>query len=168
MKVTKEIHELLEKYKSVKIDLGCGEAKQLGWIGIDIRPVKGVDLVWDLEKMPYPLPPECANLLMASHLVEHLKPWFFIDIMNEWWRILKYEGQLMIATPYGGSPGFWQDPTHINGCNETTWDYFDPFGQGLYKIYKPKPWKIEKSLWNMQGNIEVVLAKRREDKSYYL
>ena len=66
----------------------------------------------------------------------------------------------MIATPYPGSRGYWQDPTHCNGWNEATWQYFDP-RYPLYGIYQPKPWKIRKGfpVWQQQGNLEVVMEK---------
>jgi hypothetical protein len=69
-----------------------------------------------------------------------------------------------IIVPYAGSPGYWQDPTHCNPCSETTWAYFDPEEPrsqgGLWRIYKPKPWKIELLNWNAMGNLEVILRKR--------
>ena len=75
----------------------------------------------------------------------------------------------MIAVPYAGSQGYFQDPTHCNPCNEVTWAYFDPLDRsGLWGIYKPKPWKIiaDSLSWNVNGNMEVVLEKRLIDKSY--
>jgi len=60
---------------------------------------------------------------------------------------------------------------NCNPCNENTWAYFDPleprFNGQLYKIYKPKPWRIKMNTWHSNGNLEVVLVKRRIDKSYY-
>lgn len=95
----------------------------------------------------------------------------FMRFMDEVWRVLKPGGQFMAAFPYAGSPGFWQDPTHINGITEHTLAYFDPFEAGgyLFKIYKPKPWKILQSALapSVNGNMEIVLEKRRIDKSYY-
>jgi len=166
--LSKRVKELLRTHnKGVHIDLGGGLNPQPGCINIDKRALPTVDIIWDLEEIPYPLPDECASLLIASHIVEHLKPWLFIDIMNEWWRLLKPLGRLMIATPYAGSKGFYQDPTHCNPCNEVTWAYFDPLDKsGLYRIYVPKPWKIVANMWNIHGNMEVVLEKRVEDKSY--
>ncbi len=162
---------LKENNHGVKIDLGCGANKQPGFLGIDNRKLPGVDIVHDVETFPWPLPDECAFLVMASHLVEHIEPHggVFLRFMDEVWRILKPGGQFMMAFPYAGSPGYWQDPTHCNGCNETTWAYFDPLEAGghLYKIYKPKPWKITHSAWEVNGNMEVALEKRKEDKSYY-
>lgn len=157
-------------FTNCKLDLGCGEQKQTGFIGIDKVANDKVDLVWDLEVTPYPIPDNSATIMIASHIIEHLKPWLFIGIMDEWWRIMQPEGQLMIATPYAGSPMFWQDPTHIAGFNEVTFTYFDPLeahvGNINYNIYRPKPWKIIKSVWDMGGTLEVAMEKRHNDTSY--
>lgn len=172
----KKITQIFEKNKAVRIDLGCGDAKQPGWIGVDVRPLPNVDIVQDLEVFPWrDIPDDCANLVMASHVVEHINParGNFIRFMDEVWRILKPGGQFMISAPYAGSPGYWQDPTHVNGCNEITWTYFDPLAKdpsgnpyNLYYIYRPKPWKIANCAFQLQGFMEVLLEKRLVDKSY--
>lgn len=127
---------------------------------MDKRKLPGVDIVHDLEVLPYPLPDGVCLSILASHIVEHLKPWLFIDIMNEWHRIMKPKGRLMIACPYGVSHGFVQDPTHCNAVNETTWGYFAPLHHsGLWGIYRPKPWHIIKNAWHTNGNMEVIMEK---------
>jgi len=150
--------------KNVKLDIGCGENKQAGFLGIDKREVKGVDIVHDLEAFPWPIPKESCISAVASHFVEHLKPWLMLEFMDEVWSILVPEGDFAIAVPYAWSRGYWQDPTHINGCNEVTWQYFDP-DFPLYTIYKPKPWKIHNGfpVYQNQGNLEVILRKIPED-----
>ena len=160
---------LKQNEQGVRLDIGCGANKQPGFVGIDVRKLPGVDIVHNLESFPWPLPDRCANLAVSSHVVEHIDPHggVFLNFMDEVWRVLKYGGQFMIATPYAGSHGYFQDPTHCNPCNETTWDYFDPLGMGLYKIYKPKPWKIVLNTWHANGNMEIILEKRKEDPSYY-
>lgn len=144
----------------INLDIACGENKNKGFVGIDIRPLPGVDIVHDLESFPWPVESESVRLAIASHIVEHIKPWFSVDFMNEVWRVLIPNGEFLIATPYPGSRGFWQDPTHCNGWNEATFQYFDP-EYPLYQIYKPKPWKIKKGFptWQMQGNLEIILNK---------
>ena len=161
---------LKNKNLGISLDLGCGANKQNGFVGIDARPLPGVDIVHDLEKFSWPLPDRCASLAVASNLVEHINPHggVFLRFMDEVWRVLKPGGKFLIATPYAGSQGYWQDPTHCNGCNEVTWAYFDPLDRsGFYKIYKPKPWKIVSTAFSVNGNMEVALEKRLEDKSYY-
>ncbi len=171
MKIPKKIEYLLKSKEgeALKLDIGCGQDKQPGFISIDWRDLKGVDIVHDLEQYPYPLPNETFMLMKAVHVVERINPLDkgFIKWMDEMWRILKFDGQILISTYYAGSPGYWGDPCNVNGCTNHTWHYFDPLGEGkLYKVYKPKPWKIEKSYSNPDGLMEVLLTKRREDISY--
>jgi len=144
----------------INLDVGCGESKHPGFVGIDRRDLPGVDIVHDVEKFPWPIPSGCALNVVASHIVEHIKPWLFIYWMDEVWRVTKVGGTLAIATPYAGSPGYWQDPTHCNGCNEATWQYFDP-AFPLYEIYRPRPWKIRPGfpVWQVTGNLEVLMDK---------
>ena len=141
------------------LDVGCGEFKKPDCVGMDVRRVKGVDVVHDCEVVPWPFAGDTFTRVIMSHLVEHLKPWLIINIMDEVWRILKPGGILMLAMPYAGSFGHWQDPTHIRPWNEATATYFDP-DKPLYGIYKPKPWKIEANVWRNDGNLEIVLRKR--------
>lgn len=91
----------------------------------------------------------------------------FIRFMDEVWRVLKPDGQIAFVVPYAGSVGYWQDPTHLNPINEATISYFDPLHEtGFWNIYKPKPWKIEKMDGDLNGFFQVILSKRRIDKSY--
>ena len=169
--ISKEVLALLKKHSGIKLDIGCGENKQVGFVGMDIRPGNGVDIVQDLEKFPWPLPDESVVIATATHVLEHINPanFIFMNFMNEVWRVMKPEGRFAINVPYAGSPGYWQDPTHCNGINEVTFHYFDPLSRtGLYTIYRPKPWKIVDGTltWTANGNLEVILEKRRIDKSY--
>ena len=173
--------ELIAKSSFAKLDIGCGASKQPGWLGMDILPLPGVDIVWDINKHPWPIPDESISDALTSHLIEHIPPvaidketgtWFpFIEFMNEVWRILKPGGTLAIACPHGYSPGFLQDPAHVNAISEVTFAYFDPLepntGGLLYKFYRPRPWKIHMITWSPTGNIETVLVKRIDDPSYH-
>lgn len=206
-----EIAALIKsKQQGICVDLGGGQYPQPGFLNLDMRDVRGVDIVHNLTMFPWPLPDECASIVMASHLVEHLSPLpadprlvalvellvrkkvlkasevreaigevdgtpTFIRFMDEVWRIMKPGGKFMMVTPYGGSFGWWQDPTHIKGYNEATWAYFDPMIPldrnqpslgGLWNIYEPKPWKIEVNTWHANGNMEIVLVKRPIQKRY--
>ena len=150
----------LSKFKGIRLDIGCGENKQPNFVGMDKRRLKGVDIVHDLEKFPYPIDNESCIVIVGSHIIEHIKPWLMIDFMNELWRIMKPDGQLALSMPYGVSHGFVQDPTHCNPCNETTFQYFCP-DYPLYQIYKPKPWKIISGfpVWQAHGNMEILMVK---------
>jgi SAM-dependent methyltransferase len=155
----------MKEKQSLRLDIGCGQNKQKGFIGMDARDLEGVDIVHNLEDFPYPFPDDSFDVIAGSHIVEHIKPWYTNDLFNELWRIMKVGGQLILSMPYAGSPGYWQDPTHCNGFNEATFQYFDPKWP-LWNIYKPKPWKIEPGfpVWQVTGNMEVMMEKRPIEK----
>lgn len=148
------------KHSGILLDIGCGENKQSGFIGMDKRELPDVDIVHDLEVFPYPLEDESCLTIIGSHIAEHIKPWLTIDFFDELWRLLKVNGQLALSMPYGGSPPFWQDPTHCNGFIESTFQYFDPL-YPLFYIYRPRPWKIESGFpcWQVSGIIEIMMRK---------
>ena len=154
------VKTVVEKNKGIRLDIGCGGNKNEGFVGMDKRPLKGVDIVHDLEQFPYPIEDNSCLMITGSHIVEHIKPWLMIDFMNELWRIMKPGGQLAFAHPYGWSFGYIQDPTHCNPCNEATWQYFDP-KYPLYQIYQPKSWHLEEGfpVWQNTGNMEVIFRK---------
>jgi hypothetical protein len=200
-------NKLLSSKGGIMLDVACGENKQgPDWVGMDYRPLDGVDIVHNLLEFPWPLPDSCVLRAVCSHIVEHIPPhppdprlakitqlminkgvitadeadenlgdWQdtsprFIRFMDELWRVMKPDGQLAVVVPHGLSFGFMQDPSHCAEFNETTFAYFDPLetrANGmLYRIYKPKPWKLESLDWQPDKSVEVLLRKRREDYSY--
>ncbi len=162
------VDALVAEYGGIRLDIGCGANKQAGWVGMDWQELPGVDIIHDVESYPWPLPDESVLVAFASHLVEHINParGGFLKFMDEVWRVLRPGGEFAIATPHGYSPGYLQDPTHCNPCNEHTWYYFDPYpgedhgGGLLYSFYKPKPWKLKHINYDPTANIEVVMIKR--------
>lgn len=198
-----------EEKAQIKIDLGCGENKQPGTVGVDFREMNGVDIVQNLSLFPWlNIPSDVADVIYTSHLLEHINPdspdprlaglldlllqkkvitkeevnahvgdykflGGFVRFMNEVWRITKPGGQFISTFPFGGSPGYWQDPTHVNPITHVTMAYFDPLAADsagnkyhLYSIYRPKPWKIVRCFYDKNGFMEVALEKRLVDKSY--
>jgi len=152
----------------MKLDIACGRHKDLGWTGIDIQRLPGVDIVHDLNMHPWPLKAESVDEAKAWHIVEHIPPVAvtekgtrrpFIEFMDECWRVLKVGAKLDIETPYGNSDGFLHDPTHCNPVDELTFEHFSP-SYSRFLTYSPKPWNIEKMMFTRDGNVNVVLSKR--------
>lgn len=166
--------EKLLQNSGVNLNIGSGAISDLnpkrpGWVWLDMQNLPGVDIIWDMETFPWPLPDDCVNMATASHVLEHIDPHkgVFINVMNEIWRVLKVGGQFAFVVPYAESHGMYQDPTHCNFINETTMSYFDPMhGNGFYQFYRPKPWKIAKQTFSRTGLLECLLEKRPMDKSY--
>lgn len=154
---------LFKSKAGIHLDIGCGERKQKGFVGMDIRELPGVDIVWDAEKFPYPIPDDSCLQVLLSHLWEHIEPKNRIKLMDEIWRIMKPDGQLLISAPYYLSFGAYQDPTHYPCPNEATFTYFDPKFP-LYEIYKPKPWKLVRNNYALNGNLEVILEALKDEQ----
>lgn len=156
------IRTLLRSKAQVILDVGAGENPAAGAIAMDIRDLPTTDIVHDIEEYPWPLPDACVDILIASHVVEHINParGNFLRWMAEAWRVLKPGGNFIISYPYAGSPGFHQDPSHCNPCTERTWTYFDPTHVfQLYRVYRPRPFKIVVNDYHVDGNAECRLAK---------
>lgn len=161
------ISQLRQKYGQLWLDIGAGDNPQPNCVSMDKRALAHIDVVHEIEDTPWPFPAETFSKIIASHVIEHLKPWLMLNVMNEAWRVMKPDGEFLISMPYAGSFGFWQDPTHTKAWNEATPAYFDPEyknqhlqGGGLYAVYNPSPWRVVLNTWHSDGNTEVVLAKR--------
>lgn len=160
------IAELLAAKSGIRLDIGCGKGKQKDFVGMDVRAVEGVDIVHNLEESPWPIPDDSCLVVLASHILEHIKPWKFMDpaggkcVMGEIWRVLKADGQLLVSCPYGVGPGFVQDPTHCNPINEATLQYFDP-RFSLYQVYEtPFMFTLEHVAYGSDQFLNAILVKR--------
>lgn len=99
-----------------KLILGCGprHVRQPGEILLDIREFPGVEVVWDLDRHPWPFDDNSMTGVVAVHVVEHLKT-LLLPFMDEAWRILRPGGSLYLETPLAGANVDLEmcDPTHV-------------------------------------------------------
>lgn len=94
------------------INLGCGNKKQDGWIGIDIRKFPAVDYVMNVGKEKLPFKDNSVDKIHADHLFEHFYPEELFFCIEECWRVLKPKGHILINVPKGDTPGFYIHPDH--------------------------------------------------------
>lgn len=70
-----------------------------GFVGIDaLEDAPGVDIVADVSKT-LPLEDGCAEVVYASHLLEHFPHGQTLELLRDWRRVLRPGGQLMVAVP---------------------------------------------------------------------
>jgi len=109
---------------NLKIDIGCGSSKRKGFIGIDIIPLNGVDIVHDLSKFPYPFESNTVGEIWMDNVLEHLeKP---LRVIEEIYRICEDKAEITISVPYFRSSYATIDPTHLNFFGVNWFNYFDP------------------------------------------
>jgi 2-polyprenyl-3-methyl-5-hydroxy-6-metoxy-1,4-benzoquinol methylase len=103
---------LLDGYAGKKIlDVGCGAKKTKGAIGLDFVNFDGVDVIHDLNQVPFPFENDFFDLITMSHVIEHVAN--IPTVMQELARILKQNGRLWIATPHYTDVNSYTDPTHL-------------------------------------------------------
>ncbi len=106
----------------MRLDIGCGLLKRPGYIGMDISPDCGAEIVHDWDDYPWPFDDNSVEAINASQILEHTKD--LIKFMDECYRILKPGGKMDAICPYHTSTGAWQDPTHVRAISEKTFNYF--------------------------------------------
>lgn len=96
----------------LKLDLGCGDNKVAGFLGVDGWKTDSTDYVFDLLQFPWPIEDGIVDALHCSHFFEHIPSKLRPRFMDECYRVLKPLSQLTIITPYWSSMRSIQDYTH--------------------------------------------------------
>ncbi len=117
------IHNTIKRLdmQKLQIDLGCGIHKTDNFIGVDICPGPGVDIVADLSKK-FPFDDNSVDEIKAHDIIEHLQD--RIHTMNEIWRVCKPGAKVDIRVPSTDGRGAFQDPTHISFWNINSFLYY--------------------------------------------
>lgn len=135
--------------KEKVVNLGCGNRLIKGGVNLDrLKHRKEVDVVHNLNDLPWPFEDEQFDKVVALAIFEHLD----IDLLtclDESWRILKPGGLLVIKLPIARNIKSWDDPTHRRPYTLLTLDYFCPDTQygKKYKFYTDRKWKYVKKPW---------------------
>lgn len=119
------------------LDIGCGPNKYKSpnpedkVIGLDIRKLPGVDVVWNLNKLPLPFPDNSFDLVYTSHTLEHLSD--PLSLVVDVHRILKPGAVFKIISPH------WTNPSshhieHKSYFSSKSFDYIDSTHSFLSKL----------------------------------
>jgi len=122
--------------------LGCGDERREDWVHLDRHPGVGVDVVHDLEIVPWPLDSDFYTRIEAIDVVEHLGD--TVAFMDECWRILRPGGRLLVQAVSWRSENLWRDPTHKRGFHADTLRYFDPDSDWFQfgHLYTDRYWRV--------------------------
>jgi SAM-dependent methyltransferase len=96
----------------VIVNLGCGKARIPNSIGVDRVKIENyVDILHDLNVVPYPFKNDSIDEIHFYHVLEHLHD--PIKKLEEIHRILKPGGILYMRVPHFSSMGAYTDITHV-------------------------------------------------------
>jgi SAM-dependent methyltransferase len=149
---------------SVKIDLGCGNHKRAGFVGVDKLPLPGVDYVLDARN-GLSIVDGSVDYIAADNLMEHLGA-EFIAAMNECHAALRDGGRMFVRVPgMHNIAAAFSDPTHVRFFTPETWDYFNGLSvrwADYGRSYGIVPWQVLRVV-QRERFIEVSLRKVAPD-----
>ncbi|MBT9560256.1 MAG: class I SAM-dependent methyltransferase [Myxococcales bacterium] len=117
------------------LEIGCGRAKSPDAFGLDVIALPEVDLVHDLDVMPWPLPSGHFERVIALDVLEHLTD--MVGAVKEIHRVLAPGGTALVRMPFAGSVHHLTDPTHRRAATSRTFDYF--IEGGSFRKYEYTP-----------------------------
>ncbi len=82
----------------VLIHLGCGEKNTPGWINVDLIPLPHIHFIQNVISLPN-FPNNFADIIYASHILEHISHLEINKVLKEWRRVLKPNGLLRLSVP---------------------------------------------------------------------
>lgn len=134
------------------LNLGCGRYPNgRGYVpaGSEVvqhdlfRHASYVDVIWDLNVMPWPWRDGEFDLVVAFDVLEHVAD--FVAAVNECWRITREGGELVLHLPNAEYPlQGWREPGHRRLFTIESMDFFDPTTEWgrEYGFYYPRKWRI--------------------------
>jgi SAM-dependent methyltransferase len=85
------------RVRSIRLDLGSGSNGMPNHIHCDIRPVRDIELVCDISRVP--LEDGIADEVFSAHAIEHFPRRGVPAVLREWHRLVKPGGLLTVCCP---------------------------------------------------------------------
>lgn len=162
------------------LDLGCGPMRREGAFRVDVIDEYEPDLVWDLRKLPYPLPDNSFDEVYLENVLEHLPD--TVGVVKEVHRICKPGALVKIWVPHYTGYTSWSCPEHYKTFTSISFDYFCDHGYfemvdkklrySVHKKHRILDWLINRNFvvadrfGSLIGGIaEVHVAMRAKPKS---
>jgi len=150
------------------LDVGCGQNKFPGAIGIDANPRTQADVLHDLGVFPYPFSDDEFDEVISRHVIEHVPD--VLSFVNELHRITKPGGRIKIVTPHYSNPDWATDPTHRNHFNSYSFNCFMPDRTPFpfYTLSELRPLSVHVSLANLWRAIGLELLVNADQRWHSL
>lgn len=113
----------LEGEDPIFLDLGGGRNPLKGHLNVDLRNIDEVDLQASADDLS-PFPDGSVDRIHCNSLIPHLPD--LPAAFNEWSRVLRPGGELVVKATHAHSTGIVQDPDHHNwSWTSRTPEWFD-------------------------------------------
>jgi len=154
---------------AIRLNLGCGNKILDGYLNCDYEDNYSdnkPDVPCDIRELPFDN--DFADEILAVHVLEHFYVWEVEDVLNEWIRVLKPGGKLVIEVPcldkiinhfikFDGAPpvnlamwGLYGDPSYQDARMTHRWCYSEKQLEALLKQVNLTEIKSEKPQFHVE------------------
>lgn len=106
----------------MRINLGCGNKRKDGFLGIDRFSCEAVDIIADVGA-GIPLADGSVTHVWMDNFIEHVPD--IPRLMAEVYRVCAPGAAVTIFTPHYSSISSWRDPTHLHHLSYFSMDHFE-------------------------------------------
>lgn len=106
----------------LKINLGCGNKRLDGFVGVDRFPCEAAGVLCDVSRS-LPFRDNSVDEFYLDNLIEHVPD--IPALMAELVRTARNGAKITIITPHFTSLSSWKDPTHLHHLSYFSFDHFE-------------------------------------------
>ena len=106
----------------LRINLGCGNKRLEGYIGVDRFPCEAAGVLCDVTRS-LPFRDDSVDEFFLDNLIEHVPD--IPALMAEIVRAAKDRATAVIVTPHFTALSSWKDPTHLHHLSYFSFDHFE-------------------------------------------
>ena len=118
------------------LDLGCGNRKHPGAVGVDKEQGSCADIIVNLDDLPYPFQDNSWDIIYCCDVLEHMHN--TVRVIEELYRISKPGARIIISCPHFSSHNAYTDLTHQRAFGVRSFDFFSDEESMLIRYARSK------------------------------
>ncbi|HYD50591.1 MAG TPA: methyltransferase domain-containing protein [Terriglobales bacterium] len=104
----------------MKLNLGCGDKRKPGFLGVDQYRAGGVDVLADVTRLPFA--DSSVDAFHLDNVIEHIPD--MVGLVRELVRTGRPGAAIEVITPHFTAWASWRDPTHVHHLSYFSMDHF--------------------------------------------
>lgn len=113
----------------LRLNLGCGNKRKPGFLGVDRYPCEAADMLADLSQR-LPFATSSVAEVWSDNVIEHIPD--LTAFMAEVHRVCMDGARVTLITPHFTSASSWRDPTHVHHLSYFSMHHFAKAGVAHY------------------------------------